>query len=181
MNILNIFAGMGKKEKLGLAVAVLIGSLAFFDRLVLMPISAGFRKINSEIKLSERQLAQSIVNVNNKEAIAKEYQKYLPYVKLDYTEGEETAKLLEAVESMGRSAGISITNVKPQPPKDSEIYRYYMIEIEAEGKMDALMNFLYLLGSSKELFRASRIQITAKDKEASIAKASILITKVVVM
>jgi Tfp pilus assembly protein PilO len=177
---MNIFSNMGKKEKLGLAIAVTIALLAFFDRLVIMPISSGFKKINFDIKAKEKQLAQSLININQKDNIAKEYKKYMPYVKLNYSEGEEVAKLLEAVESMGRNAGISVNDVKPQSPKDVDIYRYYTIEVEAEGTMISLMNFLHQLGSSKELFRASKIYITAKDKESSTAKASIRITKVVV-
>ncbi len=177
---MSIFSSIGKKEKLGLAIAVTMALLAFFDRLIIMPISYGFKKINFEIKTNERQMAQALVNVNQKDDIAKEYKKYLPYVKLNYSEGEEVAKLLEAVEGMGRNAGISINDVKPQPPKDVDIYRYYTIEVEAEGTMDTLMSFLHQLGGSKELFRASKVHITAKDKESSMAKASILITKAVV-
>ena len=80
-NFMNIFSNTSRKEKLGLAVAVLIVIFAFLDRLVVAPIGMKFKKINSEIKMSEIQLAQSLHNLNNKDDIAKEYQKYMQYIK----------------------------------------------------------------------------------------------------
>jgi len=177
---MNLFSNMGKKQKMGLAVAGAILLVALFDRLITSPIGQGFKKVNSEIKMNERQLAQALRNLNQKDEIIREYDKYLPYIKSNYSEGEEVARLLEGIEGMGRDAGISIGDIKPRPPKEADIFRYYMIEIEAEGSMESLINFLYQLSSSKQLYRASKVYISSKDKESSAAKASMLVTKVVV-
>ncbi len=177
---MNILTGIGKKEKMGVAIAAVVVFAAIFDRIIISPICGNFRKIGSEIKVNERQLAQGLRNIKQKDDILKEYQKYLPYIKSDYSEGEEVAKLLEEIEGMGRRSGISIADIKPRPMKKSDIYRYYFIEIEAVGTMEAVMDFLHKLGSSKELYRAGRVSISIKNKETSTVKASILVTKVVV-
>ena len=177
---MNIFSNISKKEKLGLAVAVLIVLFAFLDRLIVAPIGLKFKRINSEIKMNEIQLAQSLRNLSRKDDIAREYQKYIQYIKSNYSDGDEVAKLLEEIENLGRNAGISITDIKPQPPREVNIYKYYLIEVEAEGRMEALMTFFHQLSVSKQLFRVSKAYINVKEKETSIAKASILVTKVVV-
>lgn len=177
---MNFLSGIGRKEKVGLMIAGVIVFAAIFDRIIISPISVNFRKIDSEIKMNERKLAQGLRNINQKDEILREYQKYLPYIKSNYSEGEEVAKLLEDIESIGRNAGISIADIKPRPPKQADIYRYYYIEIEALGSMDNLMSFLHQLGSSKELYRAGRVLISIKSKETSTVKASILVTKVVI-
>lgn len=171
---------MGKKERLGLAIAMVIVFIAGFDRLIIAPISQKFKKINSEIKVNERQLAQGLLNLNRKDDIIKEYQKYLPYIKSKYSEGEEVAKLLEEIEGASRDVGISIADVKPRPPKQVNTYRYYYIEMEVEGGMGTLINFLHQLGSSQQLYRVNKIYISARDRGSSTVKASILLTKVVV-
>ena len=176
---MSIFSSISKKEKIWLALSFLIVLFAFSDRLILAPISLKFKRINSVIRMREAQLAQSMHNLNSKDEIAREYEKYLPYIKSDYSEEEEVAKLLEEIENLGRNAGISITDIKPQSSKQISIYKYYVVEIEAEGRMEALTTFLYQLGTSKQLFRASKVYISVKDKETSTAKASMLITKVV--
>ena len=145
-----------------------------------VPSELRLKKINSEIRSNESQLAQSLRNLSRKDDIKSEYQKYIQYIKSNYSEGEETAKLLEEIEDLGRNAGISITDIKPQPPKEVNIYKYYSIEVEAEGHMEALMTFFHQLSSSKQLFRVGKAYINVKDREVSIAKASILVTKVVV-
>ncbi len=177
---MNFFSNIGKKEKIWLAIALTIAAFAFFDRLIVMPISGTFKKINFQIKTNETQMAQALRSISQKDEIDREYQKYLPYIKSNYSEGEEVAKLLESLELMGRDAGVSINDIKPQPPRNIDFYRYYLIEIEAEGTMDALMSFLYKMSSSKQLFRANKIYISLKDKTTSVVKASILVTKVVV-
>lgn len=180
MNFMNFFANMGKKERIGFTIAALIVFAALFDRLVIAPIGFNFKKSNAEIKMNERQLVQGLRNLSQKDNIIKEYQKYLPYISSNYSEGEEVAKLLEDIESMGRDAGVAIADIKPRPPKQVDIYRYYLIEIEVEGEMTALMNFLHQLGSSKQLYRVSRVYISTKTREQSAVKTSILVTKVVV-
>ena len=176
----NFISKMSQKEKLGLAAAVVIIGIALLDRVIAAPLLSGFKKLNYEIKTSEQQLAQSLRNLGQKEDISGEYQKYLQYIKSNYSEGEEINKLLEEIERMARNSGISINDIKPQPPKQVDIYKYYIIEIDVEGKMETLLTFLHQLSSSKELFRATKVYISLKDKETSTAKASILVNKVVV-
>ena len=102
---MNIFSGMSKKEKLGLTIAAMVVFLAFFDRLIAAPIVFKFKKINSETRMYEQQLAQTLLNLNQKDDIAKDYQKYMQYIKSNYSEGETVTKLLEEVENMARSSG----------------------------------------------------------------------------
>lgn len=173
-------AKMTQKEKLGLTLAALIVFSAFFDRVIVTPINMSFKKINAQIKSNELKLAQGLRNISQQDEIAKEYEKYLPYIKSKYPEGEEVAKLLEEIETIGHNAGIAITDIKPQPPKQTDMYKYYVIEAEAEGSMEKLMVFLHQLYASKQLLRASRVYVAVKNKETSEAKISMLITKVVV-
>ena len=177
---MNVFSNLPKKEKFGLTIGIVIVLLALLDRIVMAPIGLQFKKVNSQIKANEMKLARDLRNLSQKDDIAREYQKYIQYVKSNYSEGEEVAKLLEEVEGIGSSTGITINNINPNPPKQIGVYKYYLIEIDAEGKMDALMAFLYNLGNSKQLFRASKVYISLKDKETSTVKASILVTKIVV-
>ena len=53
---MNIFSNISKKEKLGLAVAVLIVLFAFLDRLIVAPIGLKFKRINSDL--------QAVINFN---------------------------------------------------------------------------------------------------------------------
>lgn len=176
---MSFISGMGRKERIGLIIAAAIVIAAIFDRIVVAPIGVSFKKIDSEIKMNERKLAQGLNNIKQKDDILREYRKYLPYLKTSYSEGEEVAKLLEEIEGMGRNSGISIGDIKPRSSKQADIYRYYYIEIEAVGSMENLIKFLHQLGSSKQLYRAGRVSITIKDKESGAIKASILVTKVV--
>ena len=177
---MKFFSNMSRKEKAGIMIAATVVLLVFMDRLVVSPIAFMFKKIDNETKRNEQQLAQSLRNLTQKDDIAKEYQKYLKYIKSNYSEGEEVSKLLEEIENIARGSGISVGDIKPQPPRLTDTYKYYTIELEVEGKMDTLLAFLHQLAGSKELFRATKVYITLKEKETSTVKASILVTKVVV-
>ncbi len=173
------FEHVSKKERIGLAAAAIIVSLAFLDRMILNPINKRIQEIAQEIKISEKQLKMGLRNLNQKEAILSEYNKYSQYFKGLGSGEETTAAILSEIETMAKKSNMSLLNLKPQATKDKGFYREYSVEVEAEGTMNYLVIFLYQLNSSTQLLRAEKLRFNLKSKDSSLVKASILITRVV--
>ncbi len=169
------------KERLGLFVALTILLLAFVDRLIINPIINRIQQIDREITVEEKQFSQDLRYLKQKEAVTEEYNKYSQYVKKVGTDEEEQTKILSEIEELARKSNISISNMKPQSPKEVSFYKKYEIELEVEGEMESLVNFLYEVNSSSQLLRAEKVRFGLKEKESSTVKASIVVTKVVVL
>lgn len=162
-----------------MVAAVVVIALTLTDRLLISPISNKVRRLNQEIKFSEVKLSRDLRNINNKGTIESEYKKYKNYVRSTYASDEEdVAGILAEIEGLARSSSVSLVDIKPQSPKKSDFYKEYAVEVEVEGGMEQIVTFLHNLNSSTQLLRAVKLRIGLKDKESSVIKASLLVTKI---
>jgi Tfp pilus assembly protein PilO len=176
---MEFFYKLSKKEKIGLIAAVIAIAIMLIDRLVISPISNRIQRIDQEIKFSENKLSRDLRNINNKELIESEYKKYRGYVKrTSASDEEDVANILGEIEGLARSSGVSLVDIKPQAPKQADFYKEYPIEVEVEGSMEQIVTFLHDLNNSTQLLRAVKLRIGLKDRESSIIKASLLVTKI---
>jgi len=176
---MEFFNKLAKKERVGLVVALIVVTLVIVDRLVINPISDKFRRVNSDIKLSEKKLSLDLRNINNKNIIESEYKRYKNYVKRSSASDEEdVANILAEIEGLARTSSVRLVDIKPQAPKQADLYKEYAIEVEVEGDMEQITTFLYNLNNSAQLLRVVKLRLGLKDKETSLVKSSILITKI---
>lgn len=167
-----------KKEKFGLFIAVVFVSVAALDRLVVDPITTRVQWINHQIEIAEKELERNLRNINQKEVIAEKYQKYVKYVKKVGSDEEEVAKLLGEIEELARGSTVYLVDMKPRTSKEIDFYKEYTVEVEAEGNVRSVVRFLYQLNNSTQLLRTEKLRLTLKEKDSSVIKATILITKI---
>jgi len=174
------FSKLSSKERIGLFIAAAFLFLAFFDRLIISPISARIREIDKNISISEKQLQEYLRYLRQKGVVTEEYQKIEKYAKKVGSDEEEETKVLGEIEELARQCKISIINIKPQPPRQIGFYRKYVVDIESEAEMEPFTDFLYQLNNSSQLLRAEKVTFNLKDKDSLIVKGSISVTKVVI-
>jgi Tfp pilus assembly protein PilO len=176
---LEFFYKLSKKERVGILAALAVIMVVLVDKLVISPVGDKVQRINQEIKFSEKKLSRDLRNINNKDAIESEYRKYKNYVKKSSASDEEdVANILGEIEGLARSAGVNLVDIKPQATKQADFYKEYAIAVEVEGTMEQVITFLHNLNSSTQLLRAVKLRIGLKDKESSLIKASLLVTKI---
>ena len=176
---MDFISKLSKKEKIGLVAATIVVSAVIIDRLVVSPIGERFRRLGRDIELSERKLVLDLRNISNKESISDEYEKYRNYVrKSASSDEEEVAAVLAEIENLARRSDINLDDIKPQQAKQTDFYREYYVEIEAEGTMEHIIIFLHNLNSSPQLLRAVKLRLGLKDKESPVVKASIMVSKI---
>jgi Tfp pilus assembly protein PilO len=186
---------LSAKEKIGLSVAFVFLAVAFLDRLLISPIRARFNALNQQIRTGEKQLGSDIRNLNQKDAIEEEYRKSFPYIQRSGSDEEEVAKILGEIESLARKSSVYLVDMKPRKPQPvgsppggtsgpaegTDFYKEYTVEIEAQGQMESLMNFIYQLNTSSQLLRIETLRITQTKSGSKTLTASMLITKVLVL
>ena len=172
---------LSNKEKIGLSLAFAVMAIALLDRLIISPVRERFRRINQEIRISEKQLAHDLRNVHQKDQIAKLFDKYVEYVQRSGSDEEEVAKILGEIESLARGSKIYLANMKPQTPKEIDFYKEYAVEIDAEGEIASLITFLHQLNTSTQLLRVEKLRLSSNKKGDKTLKASMLIIRVLVL
>lgn len=171
---------IAQKEKIGLSISFVFLAVAFFDRLIVSPIRTRFHRLDQQIKISEKQLGSDLRNLNQKGRISEEYEKYFLYIRRSGSDEEEAARILGEIEALARKSSVYLVDMKPRKPKETEVYKGYAVEIEAEGQMESLVNFMHQVNTSSQLLRIETLRLTPTKTESDILKASMLITKVLV-
>ena len=172
---------LSAKEKIGLSIAFVFLAAAFLDRMLISPIKVRFNALNQQIRIGEKQLGSDIRNLNQKESISEEYGKYFPYIQRSGSDEEEVAKILGEIESLARKSSVYLVDMKPRKPREVDFYKEYTVEIEAQGYMESLMNFIYQLNTSSLLLRVETLRITQTKSGSKTLTASMLITKALVL
>lgn len=177
--IKEFFYRLSKKERIGLITAAVIVLAVFMDRVVISPMVAQLNSMDREIALSEKKLSHDLRNIHNKELIATEHEKYKNFIKQGpESEEENVSNMLSEIEGLARTAGVDLVDIKPQPSKVIDFYKEDAVEVKIEGPMDQIVLFLHKLNASVGLLRAVKCRLGIKQKDLTIMKASILITKV---
>jgi len=171
---------LSKKEKIGIFISIGVLTISGLDRLVLTPIRNRIQKIDQSIKISEKQLEWDLRNMNQKESITQEYQKYIQYVSKSGSDAEEVEKILGEIETLARQSAINLVDMKPQSSREIEFYKQYYIEVEVEGEIDVLIKFLHQINVSSLLLRAEKLRMKLQKKDSAVIKSSMLISKVLV-
>ena len=172
---------LSSQEKIGLSIAIGFFAVACFDRLLIHPIQTRFKKINQQIKVSEKEIGSDLRNLKRRDLVEAQYQKYLEYIQRSGSDEEEVAKILGEIESLARQSNVYVEDMKPLKPKEIDFYKEYAVEIEAEAKMQSLTNFLYQLNMSSQLLRVEKLRLNLSKGGSDTLKISMLVTKVLVL
>ncbi len=175
------FEKLSRKEQIGLMIAFSFLILAFLDRVIISPIRNKMKRIDREIKISEKQLSMNLRNIKQKDIIEEKYNKYVKYLKRSGSDEEEMVRILGEIEVLARKSHIYLVDSKPQTPKRVKFYKQYMVGIEVEGEMSDLITFLHELNTSSQLLRAEKVRLSIKAKKRGVIKGFMLITKVLVL
>ncbi|MDD5422527.1 MAG: type 4a pilus biogenesis protein PilO [Candidatus Omnitrophota bacterium] len=167
------------KERMGLFIALAFVLVVLTDRLVVSPIAGTFSRLDRESKMAVRQLSALLRNMEQKDTVSVEYQKYIQHIKKAPSDEEDIARMLGEIEGLARMSSLSVSDMKPQPSRTIGSYRQYSVEVEAEGTEESIVKFLHNLNNSLQLLRAEKVRISLKEKSSADIKMSVLVTKLV--
>ncbi|MFH1776422.1 MAG: GspMb/PilO family protein [Candidatus Omnitrophota bacterium] len=173
-------AKLSKTERILFITAGISLSILVLYYFVIAPLSKKTSMLNSRILLSEKKLKKFLRVLNNKDKISKEYDIYAPYLDVSSSNEEIQAKMLEEIEYLAKTSGLYIIDMKPQPVKKIAAYRKYIVAVQAEGELEALVTFLHRLYKVKSLLDVEQMNsYTRSIKDGLIFKHDFATTKVV--
>ena len=173
-------SNLSKREKLILYGAVFFISLTIIDRLILSPIFYKMKSLDKEIQEQESSIKNNLHILAQKDRISTESDKYASFITNSKTAEEETTSVLKEVEIMANQASVYLIDLKPIEPKTLGFYKQYSVNLNCEGQMEQIINFMYSIENAKTLLIIDRYQITPKSKESSVARCSMTVSKIVI-
>lgn len=171
---------MTRKEKIIFYIAASFIILAFMDRLVYRAIKDMFGSLREKVLIEEKKVGANLRNLVQKDVISEEYKKFSAFLTPVGTDEGEMSAFLKTVEETARSANIYVTDIKPQPTTNTDFYKKYIVEINAEAPLEQVMDFTHKLESLNQLISIERLQMTAKKENSKTLKAYIIVTKILI-
>lgn len=172
-------ANLSKRERILLYLAATFIFLSLFYSFALKPLSKKWNSLNQQVLSSEIELKRSLKYLNLKDEVEDIYQSYIGYIKKGSADEEEITILLNEVEKVARASGMHIANIRPEPVKDLEFYKKYVLEMNCEATMENYIEFIYNLQKTAQLIRVEKLKLISQGKASPLLKARLLITKVV--
>lgn len=174
------FSRLAKREKYLLYATVTIIVFVFFDKAIFSPVMAVLEKLNKQIITCERNLENSVLILNKEEFITSNYAERIKDLKKKSSNEEEISAMSGEIERLARATSILIKNIKPLSSIEGDLYIKYKIDIEGESNMPHLMDFIYQLEKSPQLYRVKKLNLVSKRRDVNTLKISLLITKIVI-
>lgn len=161
-----------------------VGIIVFGLALVLGPIRHKSESLNEAISLQEKKLARNlaIVAPGARESVEKEYRRYGGMIKKRGSSDEENSAMLSEVDRLAGQNKVILSATKPKETRKDRDSESYVVEIEIEADMSALMGFVYALEASPQLLRVDRLVLDAKGgKDTASIRGTMVISKVVTL
>jgi Tfp pilus assembly protein PilO len=172
---------LSKREKAVLYAAAFFVLVSLLDRMIIFPIYAKIKSVNNEIRDKETAITTNLHMLSQKDRISSESRKYETYLRQVQTEEEGVTSLLKEIENLANKSSLYIVDMKPGGLKvDKDKIKKYLVNLNCEGEMEQIMDFMYNVENSKDLLTIEKYQISPKSKESSVAQCIITISMMVI-
>ena len=170
----------GREKKILYVVIALLVVLVGYHG-IWTPMTHKFSELDDEIFATQMRFRKAKTLIRQKNDVVEASKKYVNLEKMDAgTDEEEIAKLLNFVEQTARKDSTSLSDVKPQPVKSDKVTKEYAVELNAEGELTSLIEFIYELEHSEQLLKIEKVDIAPKEEKSALLRASLTVTRIVV-
>ena len=176
-----LLSRLSRRERYMLYICVAVIAVVFLDKLIFNPVVSKLEHLNKEIVIHERKLEKSTRISKQDDSITKEYEKYGRHIKQISSDEETIAILLSNIEKIAKESSVSFLDVKPSPPEQVGFYKRYVIKIEAEAKINHLVDFIYRLEKAPQLLRVGEFRLSPKAEDSDILKIFIVISQIMII
>ena len=171
-------AGLSARERLIFNLSAVFVFLVLLDRLVVSPISSQIAALNRETQQEEATIKKNLRLLSQKDKIIAESSRFESYLNSSLSQDEEVTAMLKELEDLANKNSVYLIDLKPGDVKQSGSTKKYMINLSLEAQMDQLAVFMYSVESSDRLFTIEKYQIEPKSRESSVARCTMVISRV---
>jgi hypothetical protein len=136
--------------------------------------------LDSETQEKETGIKDTLKLLAQKNKIISESSKFAPFLsRIEFNE-EQLPSFLKEIETLANKSSVYLIDLKPQGLKDVGQSKRYLISLNCEAQLEQLMEFMYNIENSNNLFVVGKYEIIPKSRESSIASCTMSIYKIIV-
>ncbi|OIO37156.1 MAG: hypothetical protein AUJ72_05060 [Candidatus Omnitrophica bacterium CG1_02_46_14] len=177
--LLALYQKLSKREKVILSVVCVILGLLAVDRLIVDPVFQKLGVLDRQIKDEEAAVKKSLNVLLRKQQISAESKELVIFSTDPEKPEQEMTSLLKEIENIAGRSSVSLLYVKPGNTSQEGGVRKNFATLECEAQMAEIAEFFHNIENSTRLLQIEKYTIQPKNKESSIAKCAVTISRTV--
>jgi Tfp pilus assembly protein PilO len=163
-----------KREKLLLAVTVTVVVVGA-NYLLATPLSRKWTGLERQLKNHQETLAMIKATLQREPGWQEEYDQLRQRVGQTTQQFQATSDVLKKIEEVGAATGIIISNRRPLPAVEKDVYRELPVQCTFEATIESLVKFLHGIQTGAGFMSVETLQISGKPDNPSILRCDIQI------
>jgi Tfp pilus assembly protein PilO len=147
-----------RRERIVLVVAVIVIGAYGLDALVLSPIVDKTTELRRQQEHMEARLLANLNTLRKRQGLARAWRSWLAGG-LSRDPSEAESRVLGAVRSWVRDAGITLVSIQPDRPYQKGEVREIRFQASAVGAYESLIRFVYLVETAELPVRIQRFEV----------------------
>ncbi len=165
---------LSQRERMYFYITAVIITLFLVDRFIFGMMLGQINQLDERIATLKSELDENKKVISLRDNISKESELYGKYLIKEENPDRELPKIIN---TLAIQAKLVNSELKPIVSKDTT---RYLVELNAEGTMKDVVNFMYNLNTVQSLLKVEKIDLSPKTAKSEILKIYILISKAVV-
>ena len=172
---------LAARERLFAFLGALMVVLTVMDRLILTPWWRHARQVHQDIHDLEQQVATNRRLLSRSNEVAAKIQVYHDYLRSARPPEVEMGELVREVQSSASESGVTGATVTPLPTTENWPYQEHALDVQYTGNLEQSVRFVYLLESSKKLFRVQHASLSLEKRASDQLQGSLRLTSVAIL
>ncbi len=155
---------LNRREIILVIVYLVIISVAFVSQFLSRFGIKQHQQVSEQIDSLEQALVRVEAILESKPVVGREYDMLQKKFSMPGNQDIDSTQILQDIKKKANDAGLNVINIKPFPLKTEGLYKRFDFQLETEGELQNLGEFLYKLDDSPYLFDIKYTQVNAQSR-----------------
>ena len=136
--------------------------------------------VQEQIDTAERQLQKTVHTIHKGKFSEQEYQVIAEHFKQTSSDEQEMSSLLSQIEAAARGIDLRIVDTKPKRPKVNELYNQFFVNLEIDGELVAITEFIQKLQNPPYFFHVDELHLNKFSPQIVGLKCQVTFSKILI-
>ena len=169
------------RERLFALLGALMVALTLMDRLVVAPWWRHTKQVSQDIHDLKHQVATNHRLLSRSSEVEAKIAVYHDYLRSARSPEVEMGELVREIQSLASEGGVTGATVTPLPTTENWPYQEHALDVQYTGNLQQAVRFVYLIESSKKLFRVQRASLSLEKRGGEQLQGSMRLTSVAIL
>ncbi len=161
-----------------LLLVILLGIAGWFG--IGIPLYNSCKEKAIQSQQQQRLLAKNLRVIARKATIEEASAKIPAVLKSSQTNAQEIAQFQNVITDLAKQTGVKVQKTKTRPIETDLISKTIWIELDCQGRILQLSDFIYRMQSAPEAIQVKQLRISLQNEKNSILRATLLVTKLLI-